>query len=123
MTDEAPLSPDQPEAVLQGERRRAERFPCTLQPFWRLAGAEDDGEAGASVRDVSTTGIALRLDEPLKLGAVVIINLQARDQRRSRPLAVRVMHVTPQAEGGWVAGCQFIRPLSTQDLEALLAAQ
>jgi PilZ domain len=104
----------------QTDRRGEERFPCDLRPFW---GAQDANRADspiASVRDVSTTGIGLRVWQGLKPGLVLVIRLETREKKLSRPLPVRVMHATQQAEGDWLIGCQFVRPLSDQDLRELL---
>ena len=77
----------------------------------------------AGIRDVSTTGIGLRADQPLKPGTVLVIRLEKHDQKLSRPLPVRVMHATQQAEGDWLVGCQFVRPLSDKDLRELLGEE
>jgi hypothetical protein len=118
--EEAP-APGPAAPALQADRRGAERYPCDLQPFWRVAGGGAAGEGPpARVRDVSATGIGLLVGQPLKPGAVLVLTLQARDEQLSRPLPVRVMHATPQAGGGWLVGCQFVRRLSAGDLQALL---
>ncbi len=106
--------------LLQGDRRCAERYTCDLHPFWHLEGEGLAPTSQASVRDVSATGIGLRVAEPLKPGTVLVLKLQTPDRRLSRPLPVRVMRATPQADGGWLLGCQFVRALSSQDLRALL---
>jgi hypothetical protein len=31
------------------------------------------------------------------------------------------MHATPQPEGDWLVGCQFVRRLSEEDMQALLS--
>ena len=123
MTTEAPLSQEPPEdAALQADRRGAERYACDLQPFWRVAG-EGPLDAPAGIHNVSATGIGLRVKQTLKPGTVLILTLQNRDHRLSRPLPVRVMHATALADGDWLAGCQFLRPLSGPDLRALLGEE
>jgi len=121
MTNEAPLSTERSDrAILPADRRDAERHPCTLQPFWHIAGANQVDAARATIRDVSATGIGLRVQQSVKPGTVLVITLQTQDQRFSRPLPVRVMHATRQAEGDWLVGCRFVRVLSVHDLRALL---
>lgn len=121
MTTEAAPSFDVPkEAALKADRRGAERRACDLQPFWRIAGQDNADAPPAGIHDISATGIGLRVRQPLKPGTVLILTLQSGDSRLSRPLPVRVMHATALADGDWLAGCQFVRPLSGQDLQALL---
>ena len=76
--------------------------------------------APADIQDVSATGIGLRVRQALKPGTVLVLTLQTRDHHLSRPLPVRVIHATALADGEWLAGCQFIRPLNGQDLRALV---
>ena len=121
MTHQAsPLSEDAADAVLQTDRRNAERYACDLQPFWRVAGVNSLDTPRASIHDISATGIGLRVHQELKAGTVLVLTLQGRDQRLSRPLPVRVMHSTALADGDWLVGCQFVRALSGPDLRALL---
>jgi hypothetical protein len=118
--DEARAHEEPAAALLPADRRGVPRHAYELQPFCCFA---SDGEAGsppARVRDISTTGIGLLLEQPLKPGAVLILRLQVSDGRLSRPLPARVMHSTPQPDGGWLVGCQFVRPLGSQQLRALL---
>src|SRR5713226_327821 len=57
MTNEEQPAPEPSEVpVLPAERRRAERYPCALQPFWRVVGEEQADSPSASVRDVPATG-------------------------------------------------------------------
>jgi PilZ domain len=121
MTNEAPLSPERSDrATLPADRRDAERHACALQPFWHIAGASQVDATRATIRDVSATGIGLRIQQPIKPGTVLIITLQTLDQRFSRPLPVRVMHAAMQAEGDWLVGCRFVRVLSVHDLRELV---
>ena len=108
-------------AAVREDRRRAERYPCGLQPFWRIEGQEQVESPPAHVENISTTGIGLRVREPLKPGTVLVIKLQSADHRLSRPLPARVMHATLQSDGSWLVGCQFVRKLSEEDMQALLS--
>ncbi len=124
MTNEEALSSEPSRGqVSPADRRGAERYPCDLQPFWRIVGGEQVDSPPARVRDVSLTGIGLLVQQPIKPGTVLVIKLQTRDQRLSRPLPARVMHATPQAAGDWLVGCQFIRKLNDQDMRALLGEE
>src|SRR5262249_44077687 len=102
MTNEEPTAARSADSALEADRRGAERYPCNLQPFWRIVSEPPAAAPPARVRDVSATGIGLLLPQPLKPGAVLVLTLQTRDQQLSRPLPVRVMHATRQADGGWL---------------------
>ena len=121
MTNEATLSPDSSDRPTQAaDRRGAERYLRTLQPFLHIKGASWVESTKATIRDISTTGIGFRIQQPVKPGTVLIITLQSLDQRFHRPLPARVMHTTLQAEGDWLVGCRFVRALSANDLRLLL---
>jgi hypothetical protein len=70
---------------------------------------------GATVRDISATGIGLVLQRQVEPGAVLIVGFEDMTQL----LAVRVVHVTPH-DTGWFAGCKFTNKLSDAELKALL---
>jgi hypothetical protein len=74
------------------------------------------------VRDISMTGLALVLREPLRPGSVLVVSLQNEHKRLARLLPVRVMHATQAAADEWVVGCQFVRRLSVPELQALLGS-
>jgi hypothetical protein len=121
MNDEMYFPESGEPAAIHEERRRAERFPCSLQPFWQVEGQEQVESPPTRIENISSTGIGLRVDDPLKPGVVLVIKLQSTDRRLSRPLPARVMHATPQPEGDWLVGCQFVRRLSDEDMQALLS--
>jgi hypothetical protein len=121
MTNDDQYFPESGVAATDREdRRRAERYPCGLQPFWRVEGQEQVESPPARVENISTTGIGLRVKEQIKAGTVLVIKLQSADHRLSRPLPARVMHATQQPEGDWLVGCQFVRRLGEEDMQALL---
>jgi hypothetical protein len=121
MSNEEVLAPEPAEPSLF-DRRGADRHACAAQPFWRVVGEGPFEASLGRIRDVSTTGIGLCVQEPLKPGTVFVLILQT-PKRLSRPLPVRVMHATRQEDGDWLVGCQFVRRLSEQDLQALLAGE
>jgi hypothetical protein len=100
------------------DRREAPRRPCRLPT---LVGGDANAGDAATVKDVSAKGVGLVLDRPLKLGAVVVIQLQSASLRLSRPMPVRVLHARQQEDGRWLHGCVFLRQLREEDLEELLS--
>ena len=102
------------------ERRRAERYPCDLQPSWRILGKPSGESWGASVHDLSATGISLRVRCWIKPGTVLVVRLHGKGERFSRPLPVRVMHATARGEGEWLVGGIFVRALPEDEVRQIV---
>jgi hypothetical protein len=75
---------------------------------------------GATVHDISATGISLRVRCWIKPGTVLVIRLHGKTEKLSRPMPMRVMHATMQADGEWLVGGMFVRSLTEEDLRELL---
>jgi hypothetical protein len=104
------------------ERRGAVRFACDLKPSWRVLGQQSGESWGAKVNDLSTTGISLRVPCWIRPGTVLVVRLHGARERISRPLPIRVMHATQQAEQEWLIGGMFVRPLSDEEVRQLVDA-
>jgi hypothetical protein len=102
------------------ERRVAERFPCELQPSCREQGSGRGEWLALRVHNISATGIGLVTPHRLRPGAVLVIRLTSPRRGMSRPIVVRVMHVTAHDGGGWLTGAEFVRRLSDESLRELL---
>jgi hypothetical protein len=73
----------------------------------------------AQVRDVSANGLSLWLLRRYEPGAALFLELEGADGVR-RSIGVTARNVRPDASAGWVVGCQFVRPLSDDEMRALL---
>jgi hypothetical protein len=102
------------------DRRGAERYACDLQPSWRVLGQPSGESWGAHVRDISRTGISLRMRCWMKPGTVLVIRLHGRSEGLSRPVPLRVMHSTAAGDGEWLIGGMFVRPLRDEELRQLV---
>jgi hypothetical protein len=107
---------------IQGEleRRGAERHLCDLQPSWRILGRPTGESWTGLVHDISATGLSLRMCHWMKPGTVLIVRLHGSTEKLSRPMPLRVMHATLQADGEWLVGGMFVRPLTDADLRHIL---
>src|SRR5262249_36910078 len=74
---------------------------------------------GARVKNLSAGGVNLMLCYPFKPGATLAVDLHAPS--RAGTLLVKVVHVTDQADGTWLLGCEFATALSDAELNALLS--
>ena len=116
--DETALEPVNP-APEADDRRGSERRPLDPNSAWTVLRDDHTVVPRTRVRDISQTGIALLVDEPLRPGTVLVITLQNQLLRLTRLLPIRVMHATEVGDG-WVLGCQFVRKLSSPEIQMLL---
>lgn len=113
---------DWPEAPAASadDRRRAERYPCEMQPLISEWGSNTGESSMARVHNISTTGLALLTPARVRPGRVLVIKLQSETLGQSRPLLVRVIHSTQQSDGSWLSGGAFVRRLSEEEIAIIL---
>jgi hypothetical protein len=100
------------------ERRLSVRYPCELDGTWKSLAASDDTTYPLKLRNISLEGVSLRVARPFDAGTLLCLEFQDPQGQHLRKL-VRVVHVRPDGDHGWVHGCQFIRPLGQAELRAL----
>lgn len=106
--------------LTDNEKRHAGRKRCLVEA---TSYPLEDGDAnawGGTVKDVSGGGLKLALCFPFGPGTYLTVDLQRRDGASSRSLVCRVVHVHDHADGTWTLGCEFLKPLSENELELLL---
>jgi hypothetical protein len=86
--------------------------------FQIVSSVEGEPRRGKVV-NISASGLALLVDEPLEAGALLSIHLPQRARGVLTILAC-VVHTTDRGDGQQIAGCNFIRELSESDLLSLL---
>jgi PilZ domain len=72
---------------------------------------ESDTAWLGTIRDVSSNGIALILKRPFEPGTLLFVDLSANPNPVLQRRPVRVVHATPEEEGGWIVGCLFASPI------------
>ena len=95
------------------ERRIAERRSCEVDAVTHRSDTGGGVTWGATLHDVSRTGVGLILCFPFRAGTYLAIDL-----KRDTFLA-KVVRVEDQYDGSWRVGCEFIRPLTDGELERL----
>jgi hypothetical protein len=106
---------------LEFSRRQNERQCCQLDAMTHPLDAQDTLSWGASVRDISRSGIGLTLNFPFRAGTYLAIDLQGpKSNKPAKTVLTRVVHIRDQNDGSWHVGCEFVKVLSKQELEALL---
>ncbi len=99
------------------ERRKAARHPCSLGISCQPIALTPIDPWPAVLQDVSATGVALVLDQPLPVGAFLALQLPVAGALRR--VRARVVSVREQDDGGWVLGCTLERRLRVTELDAL----
>jgi len=99
------------------EKRSSLRHMCSQEALARPLDLPSTICWGASVRDLSTGGIGLALCYPFKPGSYLAVDIQGPGQTRT--VLVRVVHAVDKQDGNWHLGCEFVTPLSEDDLENL----
>jgi hypothetical protein len=102
------------------ERRAWVRYPAALEGVCYTPASAWGAFWKASIHDLSQGGIGLVLNEPFPADTVVAIELKSQRCESVRVFTARVRHVTSIDLGRWLVGCEFLRPLSKDDLAALL---
>jgi hypothetical protein len=124
MSQSKELGPPKPESPSGRERRVRVRYPTDRELMCQPGdGRLDQVWWLGRVADISTTGIALvlqQLRQKFPAGTLLTVELQNWAGDVSRTLPTRVVHMTPNPEGGWLLGCAFEKPLTEEDLKALL---
>lgn len=101
-------------------QRATVRYRCPPASAGRVYLAEDLEFQRAWLQDLSATGIGILLTKPLQDGLFVTIQMKSPTTNKSFSLCAHVVHSTRQPTGDWIVGCEFITPLTADDLDDLL---
>jgi hypothetical protein len=107
--------------VVAMQRRTAVRYRCAVGTLGQLSIPGSRESRDIVVCNLSETGIGLSLDQPLEKGTHVVIRMRGPAASSVVTLPSRVMHVSPESDGTWRAGCAFAERLMPETLLALLA--
>jgi hypothetical protein len=116
---EALVQPVRGSALLDENRRLTVRHACSLDITSHPIENGDGISWGAVVDDVSNGGIGISLCYPFRLGTHLTVDLPGANGM-VRSVMVRVVHVRDRFDGGWHLGCEFVKPISDRDVEALV---
>ncbi len=105
--------------LAEGDNRCAERHRCEVQTTCQPPSAWSRDPWPATICNISTGGVSLRLGRRFEQGSGLAIELPGEDGSTSTVLA-RVAHVSAAGEGSWLLGCTFISELSDEEVRAVL---
>ncbi len=119
----APGRESESAAAIYLDRRAYVRLAADLEAVARPAGhLEELGWLGR-VRDISCGGVGLLLRHRFQPGTRLDVELRASMGAAQRTVSVRVAHSRAVSADGapyWLHGCAFDRPLTDEELQALL---
>jgi hypothetical protein len=101
-------------------RRASVRYQCGPATPGRVALVDKQEFLRAWILDLSAHGIGLLIPRQLDAGQRVIVTLKAASGQKTYALPAQVAHVTRHPQGEWIVGFELDRPLSSDDLDALL---
>lgn len=106
------------------------RFNCNLTARFQKIGDPEAPVESAQVLNLSASGVGLLVDRFVDAGTLLNIDLTGRDGHTTRTILSCVVHVNQQyanpqganrqGKGEWALGCNFIRELTDDDLQALI---
>jgi hypothetical protein len=100
------------------DTRNWTRFPVDITATYQFVTDLDATDHPARVRDISASGIAFATETEIPTGTLLNAVLHGGKGQTFTILAC-VVHVSSNPDGGFVAGCNFIRELTEQDLRSL----
>ncbi|MCI0684190.1 MAG: PilZ domain-containing protein [Gemmataceae bacterium] len=102
------------------EQRVWMRFNCNLTARFQKIDDPNAPVESARVLNLSASGVGLLVDHFVDAGTLLTIDLTGKDGRATRTILACVVHVNQQSAGAWALGCNFIRELTDEDLQALI---
>ena len=102
------------------ERRQNKRFDCELDATTHSVNDQNSLVWGASVHNISRTGIGLTVCFPFSPGTALALDLHGSNREQRAAILSRVINVRDQNDGSWHVGCQFLEPFSEGEVESLL---
>lgn len=114
----------EPAKSAEVERRESLRYyPRGTETFHHLHGIVEGSSGTAQVRNLSGGGVSLVFDRRIEPEAVVTLQLRNTAQPYACKLSLRVIYLQERPSGQWILGGAFMRKLTHEELQALLAEQ
>lgn len=101
-------------------RRAYVRYQCGPATPGRLKMIEGQEWQRVWVLDMSLGGVGLLLSRPLEIRQTMVLHLRSDSQKKTYQVSAHVAHVSRQADGDWIIGCEFEEQLTPELLDALL---
>ncbi len=102
------------------DQRTWVRYDSTLRARYQKIGQPDQPHVEAQVLNISASGVGLVMHEPSVAGTLINLDLLDRNGQHLRTILGCIVHTTTRTTGEHAVGCNFIRELSEEELNALL---
>jgi hypothetical protein len=102
------------------DRRASVRYLSEHDAVTHGRASSNDVCLTAKIQDISHHGIGLILNEPVKAGTILNVELHGTPNRVPCFLLARVMWTGERPDGTLLAGCQFSRSLTENELNSIL---
>ena len=103
------------------ERRASVRYVTTMTASYHPIDVHTLGPSSpARIWDLSLGGLSLVVNHAFEPGTVVGVVPECLPLSLFPCLAARVQHLRPHGDGLWLAGCEFLTPLTEEQLAALM---
>lgn len=103
----------------EDDKRAWMRFTTQGQAEYLVLPPTGEPAKPARIVNISPTGIGLLLDEKIEPGTILDLLLKTKGGPAFDILAC-VVFLGARDEGGWIAGCHFVRELEDADLKRLV---
>ncbi len=118
----APLSSTR---IATDNRRTTVRFPLRIGSCGIVDTSIHEGDGAQEkwplvIRDVSADGIGVLLARRFEPGTELAIELTFEQKRPPKRIPIQVSRVQVERAGHWIHGCQFAKPLTNDQLRALV---
>ena len=102
------------------ERRTEERYPPSPNTFCSLASPVVETFGPVRLKNISREGIGFLTNKKVEPGTLMALELKNNMKATTKVLLVKLMHVTPQTGGVYLAGGTFSVPLTFEELMTLM---
>jgi hypothetical protein len=96
------------------------RFPGNVKALCQVVADPQEESWPARVLNIAPTGIGLLVTRAIDTGTLLSLELQGQAEPASHTILACVVHVTVQPDGQLALGCNFIRELTEEELQALV---
>lgn len=104
----------------QRNQRATVRYRCAPATAGKVYTSDDVEFQRAWVLNLSLGGVGLHVSKPLHPGLFITIQLKNAHGTRTYQMSGHVAHATQEAGGDWIIGCEFLNPLSREELDDIL---
>jgi hypothetical protein len=102
------------------DQRTWMRFPCQVKATYQVVGYEETPICRGEVLNISASGISLLVTQTIEMGSLLNLEIQQASGTFKRTILACVVRAD-QEGSRWALGCNFIRELSEEDLQALVS--